>query len=199
VPHFAIKIRSALLMVAAFAVPAFADDYSLELTPENTTVHWTLGDVLHTVNGTFLLKRGSIVFNTDTGKASGQVVVDAASGNSGNGSRDSRMHSSVLESKTFPEATFSARRIEGTLAVPGVSKVKLLGTFTIHGASHEIAMDIQATATADRIQTSMTFVIPYVAWGMKDPSNFLLKVDKTVRMSIDSTAALQITSPGQKR
>jgi hypothetical protein len=47
------------------------------------------------------------------------------------------------------------------------------------------------TATADKIQTKLTFEIPYVAWAMKDPSNFLLKVSKTVQMTIETTGVLQ--------
>jgi hypothetical protein len=31
-------------------------------------------------------------------------------------------------------------------------------------------------------------MIPYVEWGMKNPINFLLKVDKTIDMDIKTTA-----------
>jgi hypothetical protein len=40
------------------------------------------------VEGAFLLKRGAIHFDPATGKASGEVVFDAASGKTGNKSGD---------------------------------------------------------------------------------------------------------------
>ncbi len=177
---------TALLLAAS----ARAADYRLELNPENTRIEWTLPDPLHTVAGTFRLKRGRIDFSTDSGKASGEIVVDVASGESGNQTRDRKMHREILESARFPDAVFIPASIEGTLAVPGGSQVKLHGAFTIHGASHEIAMDAQVTALPDRAKAVITFEIPYVAWGMKDPSNFLLRVGKTVRMSIDVSGPL---------
>jgi polyisoprenoid-binding protein YceI len=185
------RSKNMLLALAVLALPAFGADYSLDLKPENTKVQWTLGDVLHTVHGTFRLKQGKIDFDTETGKASGQVVVDVASGNSGSEARDSRMHSNVLESAKYPEAIFVPVRVEGTLSVPGTSNVKVHGTFTIHGASHEMAIDVQATVAADQIRATMSFDIPYVAWGMKDPSNFMLKVNKTVQLSIEAAGPLR--------
>ena len=185
------KIKNTLLALAVFALPSLAADYHIDLKPDNTKVRWTLGDVLHTVNGTFNLKHGAIDFDPDTGKASGQVAVDVASGNSGSEARDHRMHANVLESAKYPEATFVPGRIEGMLAVPGTSTIKLHGTFTIHGTPHEIVADAQTTTTADEIHTTLSFDIPYVAWGMKDPSNILLKVNKTVRVSIEVSGPLQ--------
>ena len=185
------RITSTLLALAALAVPAFAGDYSLELKPESTKVQFSLSDPLHTVHGKFNLRRGTIAFNTDTGKASGQVVVDVTSGDSGSEARDSKMHANILESKKYPEAVFAPDRVEGTLSVPGTSSVKVHGAFTIHGVAHEMTMEVQSTATADQIHTTMAFDIPYVAWGMKDPSNFLLKVNKSVQMTIETTGPLQ--------
>ena len=66
-----------------------------------------------------------------------------------------------------------------------------LWMFTLHGATHEMTMDVHATAAEDRIHATIEFEIPNVAWGMKDPSNFLLKVDKTVRVTIDTAGPLQ--------
>ncbi|HVW87078.1 MAG TPA: YceI family protein [Bryobacteraceae bacterium] len=179
------------LLLALLAIPAFAADYSLQLTPDNTKIDWTLGDVLHTVHGTFRLKQGTITFDPDTGKASGQVVVDVQSGESGSGARDHRMHANVLESAKYPEAVFTPDRMEGKLSLDAPSAVKLHGTFRIHGAAHELTMDVQAKPGPGLISADITFHVPYVAWGMKDPSTFLLKVNKTVEMTIHTAAPLQ--------
>ena len=181
----------AFIAFVALAIPALAADYTLDLRPEATKIQFTLTDPLHTVNGAFNLKRGEIEFDTDTGKASGQVIVDVASGNSGSDARDSRMHEHVLESKKFPEATFTPDRVEGPVAVPGASTVKVHGTFTIHGAAHEITMDVRTSANADQMRATLAFDIPYVAWGMKDPSNFILRVSKTVHITIETSGPLQ--------
>jgi len=110
------------LLLSALAAPLSGADYSLQLTPENTKVEWTLGDVLHTVHGTFQLKRGSLRFDSDSGKAGGEVVVDVVSGASGSGARDKRMHKNILESGLFPEAVFVPDRVEGKLAQSGASR-----------------------------------------------------------------------------
>ena len=101
------KLNTTLLALVTFALPAFGANYVFELKPASTKVQWTLGDVLHTVNGTFKLKRGQIEFDPETNKASGQVVVDVSSGESGSSARDQRMHSNVLESAKYPEAVFA--------------------------------------------------------------------------------------------
>jgi polyisoprenoid-binding protein YceI len=164
---------------------------TLEFNPEKTRIEWMLGAVLHTVHGTFKLKRGSIDFDSDLGKAAGQVVVDVASGYTGNQELDQKMHAAVLESRRYPEAFFVPDQILGTLALTGSSSIKLHGIFTLHGAAHEITVPVQTKTTADQMNATLTFDVPYVAWGMKDPSNFLLKVSKTVRVSIETAGLMQ--------
>ena len=97
----------------------------------NLRIEWTLPDILHTVHRTFELKRGTIRLDLNSGEASGEVVVDAASGDSGGGARDARMHHSVLESLKYPEAVFTPDRVEGKLEMPGTSFEG--GMFRIHG------------------------------------------------------------------
>ena len=162
----------------------FAIVLSLDLDPAMTDIQFTLHDVLHTVHGTFKLKKGSISFDPDSGRTSGEIVVDVTSGASGNDGRDSRMHKEILESQRYPEAIFTPDRVDGKLAPQGQSQMDVHGVFKIHGADHELTLHVQVGHTGGQYTASTHFVIPYVQWGMKNPSNFLLKVDKTVDMDI---------------
>jgi len=38
----------------------------------------------------------------------------------------------------------------------------------------------------------MSFNLPYVAWGMKDPGNFLLKVSTSAQMTIETSGPLHL-------
>jgi polyisoprenoid-binding protein YceI len=157
---------------------------TLDLQPGNVKIDWTLGAVLHTVHGTFRLKRGSVDFDPRSGKASGEVVVDVRSGQTGDREIDRKMHAEVLQSNRFPDAMFVPDRVEGAFSLTGNSRVKVHGLLTIHGAGHEMTLDVQTDWRGDQISASTEFDIPYVAWKMKDPSNFLLRVSKTVHLSI---------------
>ena len=148
----------ALLLLA---LPVLAAERTLDLTPENTKIEWTLSDVLHTVRGTFQLKSGSVHFDPDTGKAGGEVVVNVASGNSGNETRDRRMHASILESGKYPDAVFTPDRIDGTVAANGASHVKIHGVFRIHGSDHEMSMEAQLNATSEKMTAGLTFAVSY--------------------------------------
>ena len=181
------------LLLFVFALtPVYSPAASLSsivLDPAKTGVQFTLHDVLHTVHGTFQLKRGSINFNPDSGKASGEIIVDVTSGISGNDARDRRMHKEILESQLYPEATFTPDRVDGKLAPLGQSQLDVHGTFKIHGADHELTLHFQVERAGNQYTASTHFMIPYVQWGMRNPSNFLLKVDKTVDMDIKTTTA----------
>jgi len=159
-----------------------------DLDPTKTEIQFTLHDVLHTVHGTFKLKRGSIHLDPESNKVSGEIVIDVPSGASGSEARDRRMHKDILESRRYPEAAFTPDRVDGKLAPEGQSQIDLHGVFRIHGADHEITLHFQVERAAGGPYSASThFVIPYVQWGMKDPSNFLLKVDKTVDVDIETT------------
>lgn len=174
------------LMLAPLGCPA-ASSLSLDLDPAKTEIHFTLHDVLHTVHGTFQLKKGSIQFEPESGKASGAIIVDVTSGESGSDARDHRMHKQILESLRFPEATFTPDHVGGKLAPQGQSQLDVHGVFNIHGAGHELTMHFQVERAGDQLIASTHFTIPYVQWGMKNPSDFVLKVDKTVDVDVKTT------------
>ena len=178
-----------LVVLLCLAGAAFAES-SFELDPAKTEINFTLHDPLHTVHGTFKLKRGSIHFDPATGKAGGEIVIDVASGASGNGSRDKRMHKEILESAKFPEAVFTPDSVKGRLETEGESQLDVHGGFKIHGADHEMTLQFLVDALGGgQYKATSHFSIPYVEWGIKDPSNFLLKVDKQVLMEIKAAAS----------
>jgi polyisoprenoid-binding protein YceI len=163
----------------------------LDLDAAQTKVQFTLGDVLHTVHGSFKLKTGSIRFDPATGQANGRLVVDAASGASGSGARDRRMHKSVLESEKFPEFTFTPDRFEGRLSPDGESEIDLHGMFAIHGAEHEMTLKTKVHLAGDQLSANTLFVIPYVQWGMKNPSTLFLRVNDKVMIDLQVVGKLR--------
>jgi len=191
-----LRLRVAILATVSLALvsPAAAQQTQIKLDPAKTRIEWTLGDVLHTVQGTFQLKSGTILFDAKTGEASGQVVVDATSGNSGNGMRDSKMKKEVLESARYPEIVFSPKHVSGYVAGQESSTVQVAGSFAIHGGTHELTLTIPIVVKNTGVEAHVKFVVPYEEWGMKNPSTLFLKVEKTVQVSISSTGELQTAS-----
>jgi len=188
-------LAAPLLTTLLFAFPAYAAEYHLQLTPESTHVNFTLGDVLHTVHGTFKVKRGEIFFDPETGTARGEVVVDAPSGDSGSSARDGRMHKNILESDKYPEISFSPDHVEGKVELNGASNVKLHGIFKIHGAGHQITAPVHVIAKDNKLDAIIKFEVPFVAWGMKDPSTLFLKVNKFVDIEMTATGRLTAGAP----
>ena len=157
----------------------------LVFDPAQCKVHFTVDATLHTVHGTFSLKRGTVQLDKESGKASGEIVVYATSGDSGNSSRDARMHKEILETPKYPDAIFRPSLVEGKVALTGASDVKLHGVISVHGSEHEIVVPVHAELAADHWTGKAMFDVPYIQWGMKDPSNWLLKVKPVVHVEVE--------------
>jgi len=179
-------------VLLALVFPSAAQDRGFQLDPTQTSVKFTVADVLHTVNGTFKLNHGALQLDT-SGKVSGEIVVDARSGNTGNGMRDRKMHREVLESDRYPEISFRPDRLEGPVATAGKSAVMVHGMFNIHGVDREISVPAQVEINADHWTAAIHFTIPYQKWGMKNPSTLFLRVSDTVE--IDLAAAGSVSAP----
>jgi polyisoprenoid-binding protein YceI len=173
-----------LALAAAFVIHASAQDTALQLDPAKTTVKFTLGDVVHTVRGTFQLKHGALQFEPASGKVSGEIVVDAGSGESGSGMRDRKMNKEILESNRYPEIAFRPDRVDGAVASQGKSAVKVHGMFSIHGAEHEITVPVDVEMSPDHWTATVHFAVPYTKWGMKNPSTLFLRVNDSVEIDL---------------
>lgn len=187
------RLTGILLAAAAdCAVPSWSETVHLQFDREHTKVSYQVNTALHTVHGSFSLKNGTIDYDAATGKASGEIVIDAASGDSGSPSRDGRMNKVVLETAKFTEIKFSPDHVEGRVAESGESEVKLHGTFLLHGASRELTLTAKVRRDAQGVlRTNADFEVPYVAWGLKNPGNFVLKVADKVQVHIEADARLK--------
>ena len=183
-------MKAALCLLIGAYLQA-APPVTLELDATRTKVEWTLEDVLHTVRGTFQMKAGLITFSPEGGKAEGQIVVDAKSGNSGNGLRDRKMHSSVLESDRYPEVTFTPDGVEGKIAMTGASQIQVHGILRIHGQDHPIVLPVKAVIDNGAVQADSHLSIPYANWGIKNPSTLFLKVGDKVELDIHAAGIIR--------
>ncbi len=156
-----------------------------------TKIEFSLGGNFHTVHGKFALKNSAIHFDPSTGKMGGTIVVDATSGESGNGGRDARMHREILESAKFPEIVFTPLHITGAVASEGASKVEISGRFRLLEQDHEVTLPADIKAAGGNLQITTHIEIPYVQWGLKNPSNFFLRVSDKVAIEIQAAGRIQ--------
>ncbi len=189
---YRIRLSSLLLLVVICAAPALAQDYVFHVDPAQSTVEFTLGDVMHTVHGTFQMKSSAIHFDPQTGKASGAFVVDATTGYSGSKGRDKKMHKEVLESAKYPAISFAVQNIHGAVPPEGTSQVEMIGIFTIHGADHPITVTAPVRVENGQAFADVHFQVPYVKWGMKNPSTFILRVSDKVDILVHAVGMLSV-------
>jgi polyisoprenoid-binding protein YceI len=104
------------------------------------------------------------------------------------------MHKEVLESERYPEIIFRPDRFEGKLAQEGPSTVQVHGTFLLHGGEHEMTVSTQGELAGDHWTGRSKFGVPFVDWGLKNPSNFFLKVKHTVDVDVELKGTFLITA-----
>lgn len=175
------------------AQPARAQELSAQIDPTQSKVEYSLSSTVHLVHGTFAVKNGWVHYDPSSGQISGSIVVDATSGQSGNNSRDGRMHREILESAKFPEIVFSPTTVKGAVAADGISKVEVSGRFRLHGQEHDVTLPVEVKANGKNLDITAQMEIPYVKWGLKNPSNFILHVSETVTIEIQARGIVQPT------
>ncbi|MFQ5667707.1 MAG: YceI family protein [Candidatus Binatia bacterium] len=179
--------------LAATVVDARADARTMmvEFDPAATQVRFQVDSTLHTVRGTARLSGGHITFDLSGGEVSGRFVVDARSTDTGNGLRDRRMHNEILESERYPNIVFTPISVQVSRLHGKSGTVQLAGQVGIHGTDWPLTIPAHVHVAGERIHVEAAFSIPYVAWGMPDMSNFLLKVAPSVDVFLDAVGTIR--------
>jgi polyisoprenoid-binding protein YceI len=173
-----------LALALNLAPAAFAQHQNFTVNPDTSKVAFTLGGNTHHVDGTFHVQSGSIDFDRGAQTISGSIVVAAGSGNSGDQGRDKKMNSDVLDVAHFAEVSFVPKSFQGIIAASGDSSIQVTGVFTLHGTPHDLTVPMQIHIDGSALTAKTHFTIPYVQWGLKDPSIFILKVAKVVDIDL---------------
>jgi polyisoprenoid-binding protein YceI len=165
-----------------------ASGLDFNLDPANTVIHWTLNTNVHVVHGTFKLNNGTVHIDPATGNATGLIVIDATSGDSGDSARDKRMDNVVLESAKYPTITFRPTRVEGKVDLKASGPITVDGVMTLLGQDHPMQLTVNLHPKETGLASQAHFTVPYVAWGLKDPSFMMFRTDKQVAIDIEATA-----------
>lgn len=175
----------------AYPIAVGASPFVLELSPDRTSLTFTVKATGHAIEGLLALDSGEIRFDPDTGAASGQVTINLRRTGTGNRLRDREMHASVLETERYPVATFRPSRVVGALAPWGPSVLALEGLLGLHGSEHPVTLPVKASLTGEVVSAETAFEVPYVAWGLRNPSLLFLRVAPVVEVSLRTEARLR--------
>jgi polyisoprenoid-binding protein YceI len=101
------------------------------------------------------------------------------------------MHAQVLNADQFADISFEPKSYQGTIAAAGDSNLQVSGIFTLHGVAHDLTLPMQIRIEGSALSAKGSFIVPYVKWGLKDPSIFVLKVAKEVHIDLSLSGSLQ--------
>ena len=177
-------------LAVILAPVALAQQQTFVANPDASEVKMTLKTTREVVNGTFHIQSGSLEFESSVAKMSGSVVVLAGSGKTGNGSRDKKMNKDILEVEQHATVSFEPKSYAGAIAPSGDSTIQATGIFTLLGTPHEITIPILVHLEGTTATAKAHFVVPYIQWGLKDPSFLFWKADNDVAIDLFLTGQL---------
>ena len=179
-----------LALTVVLAPAALAQHQTFAINPDASEVKITLKTTHELVNGTFHVQSGSIEFDRSTPKMSGSVIVLAGSGKTGNDSRDKKMNKEILEVEKYATVSFEPKSYVGTIAPSGDSTIQVTGIFTLLGTPHEITVPMLVHLDGTTATAKAHFVVPYVQWGVKNPSFLIWRADNDVTIDLFLTGRL---------
>ena len=175
----------AVIAFSAMLAPlALAQHETFAVKPDASEVKVTLNTTHEVVNGVFHVESGSIAFDPSAPQMSGSIVV-AANGKTGNDSRDKKMYKDILKVEQYASVSFEPKSYAGKIAASGDSSIQVTGVFTLLGTPHEITVPVQVHFDGANANAKVHFVVPYVQWGLKNPSFLIWKADNDVAVDLN--------------
>jgi polyisoprenoid-binding protein YceI len=186
------KSFAVVALALIFAPAILAQPQTFAVNPDSSEVKIKLNTTHEVVNGTFHIQSGSINFDRAASHISGTVIVAAGSGKTGNDSRDKKMNKDILKVEQFGTVSFAPKSYSGTVAASGDSTIQVSGVFTLLGTDHDLTIPMRIHIDGSKATAKGQFVVPYVRWGLKNPSFLIWKAENDV--AIDLTLVGNIAS-----
>jgi len=195
------KSFAVLALAVILAPAALAQHQTFAVNPDASEVKMTLNTTHEVVNGTFHIQSGFIEFDRSNPKMSGSVTVLAGSGKTGNDSRDKKMNKDILKVDQYTTVSFAPKTYSGTIAPSGESTIQVSGVFTLLGDPHDLTIPMQIHMDGSKATARAQFVVPYVQWGLKNPSFMFWKAENDVLHAVigpfrSNCTCLSLTSIG---
>ncbi|HUZ95074.1 MAG TPA: YceI family protein [Edaphobacter sp.] len=179
------KSFAVLALAVILAPAALAQHQTFAVNPDASEIKMTLNTTHEVVNGMFRIQSGSIEFDRKNPKMSGSVTVLAGSGKTGSDSRDKKMNKDILKVDQFASVSFAPKTYNGTIAASGDSSIQVRGVFTLLGTAHDLTIPMQIHMDGSKVTAKGQFVVPYVQWGLKNPSFMFWKAENDVAIDLN--------------
>ena len=179
------KSFAVVALALIFAPAALAQHQTFAVNPDASEVKMKLNTTHEVVDGTFHIQSGSINFDRTASHISGIIIVAAGSGKTGNDSRDKKMNKDILKVDQFVTVSFAPKAYNGTIAASGDSTIQVSGVFTLLGTAHDLTIPMQIHLDGSKATAKGQFIVPYVQWGLKNPSFMIWKADNDVAIDLN--------------
>jgi polyisoprenoid-binding protein YceI len=95
------------------------------------------------------------------------------------------MNKDILRVDQYTTISFAPKTYSGTIALSGDSTIQVSGVFTLLGNPHDLTIPMQIHINGSKATGRAQFVIPYVQWGLKNPSFMFWKAQDEVAIDLN--------------
>lgn len=124
---------------------------------------------------------GQIVISGTT-VTSAKLTVDLTTVTSGESRRDSQFNGRIMNTSTYPTATFTLTKAITVDSLPAdgvVTKVDATGDLTLRGTTKTVTASLSAQRDGDTIQVQGSIPVTFADWGISNPSTTGITVQDT--------------------
>ena len=174
---------AALWLATSLAADAPRGAVVYKIDPASAEAGFDVKATGHTVHGKTTAVSGEVHVIDEPGGGktiSGRIEIAAATLDTANSKRDQTMKRKCLAVDRFPAIVFTPERFapSGPAPAPGPVAGRLSGTLTIRDVTKPVTMDATLTPQGTRIAVAGTFDVPWLEFGIPDPSFFIITLDK---------------------
>ena len=95
------------------------------------------------------------------------------------------MNKDILKAEQFASVSFSPKTYTGIITASGDSTIQVSGVFTLLGTAHDLTIPMRIHVDGSKATAKGEFVVPYVQWGLKNPSFLIWKAENNVVIDLN--------------